>query len=236
MLLPETRECGPDELLDLYGREPAYCRGGMLASADGAIAFGGVSAPLQTPGDGRVFAVLRAVADVVLVGAGTARQETYGPVVLSARSLAWRAARGRPAVPLALVSRSLELDPAACWFPRAPRSMVLTCAAAPRAARARLEEVAEVLVVGEEQVDLGAGLRALAGRGFARVLCEGGPQLLGDLVRAGLLTELCATVSPLLAGGAAGMLAGQLRAPVPLELAHLLHDGEAMFARWRVPT
>lgn len=235
MLLPEVRTTAPQELLDLYDAAAPYCRGGMLTSADGAISYGGVSAPLQTSGDLEVLQALRGVADVVLVGAGTARAEGYRPVRLRPEARAWRAAHGRdPAVGLVLVSRQLDLDPAADCFPVAPRSQVLTCAASPTGARARLAEVADVLVVGDNQVDLRAGLAALAARGWPRVLCEGGPRLLGDLVRAGLLTELCATVSPVLVGEGAGLVAGPLPVPVRLELEHLLHDGAALLARWRV--
>jgi riboflavin biosynthesis pyrimidine reductase len=40
----------------------------------------------------------------------------------------------------------------------------------------------------------------LAGRGLTRVLCEGGPSWLGELVLAGQLDELCLTISPMMGG------------------------------------
>ncbi|MCW2605463.1 MAG: bifunctional deaminase-reductase domain protein, partial [Frankiales bacterium] len=89
LLVPERR-ADPD-LRALYDVGGPYVRGGMLQSADGTVAHDGSSRPLQRPGDLLVFRTLRQVADVVLVGAGTARDEDYGPVVLDAAARAWRA-------------------------------------------------------------------------------------------------------------------------------------------------
>ena len=234
LLLPERRPLAPPDLLDLYDAPGPHLRGGMLVSADGASSYAGGSRPLQTPGDSAVFAALRAVSDAVLVGAGTARTERYGPVRLSERSRAWRAARSRAdSVPLVVVSRSLDL-PADAPSLHAGGALVVTCAAAPTHRREKVGAYAEVLVCGQEQVDLRAARDRLAERGLVRVLCEGGPALLGDLVRADLLTELCATVAPVLAGDAAGLVGGALPAPVPLVLVHLLREGSTLMGRWRV--
>src|SRR3954452_1911959 len=51
----------------------------MIASLDGAIALGERSGGLGGPADQRVFMHLRDLADVIIVGAGTARAERYGP-------------------------------------------------------------------------------------------------------------------------------------------------------------
>jgi riboflavin biosynthesis pyrimidine reductase len=55
---------------------------------------------------------------------------------------------------------------------------------------------------------LGACLPALAAelgaRGILRVLCEGGGILAGELLRAGLVDELCVFLSPMLIGGPVG--------------------------------
>ena len=68
----------------------------------------------------------------------------------------------------------------------------------------RAEEVADVVIVGDDDVDLPAATAALRERGLHRVHCEGGPTLLAQLVAADLLDELLLTVTPLLAGGAYG--------------------------------
>ncbi len=97
-----------------------------------------------------------------------------------------------------------------------------------------MAERAEMLVCGGDDVDLPAAREVLGERGLVRLLCEGGPTLLGDVVRAGLLTEMCATVAPLLAGAAGGMLAGDLPGPVALELVHLVREQNTLLGRWRV--
>lgn len=67
----------------------------MIFSADGAAAFGGRAGPLSCPTDQRLLRILRGLADVVLVGAGTARAENYGPVKLSDAARARRHHEGR---------------------------------------------------------------------------------------------------------------------------------------------
>ena len=65
------------DLPDVAGRPGV--RLNMIASVDGATAVDGVSGGLGGPADRRVFGVLRSLADVVLVAAGTVRAEGYGP-------------------------------------------------------------------------------------------------------------------------------------------------------------
>jgi len=174
----------------------------------------------------------------VLVGAGTARAEGYRAPKARPSYADHRAALGqRPAPVLALVSRSLDLDPASDLFTGPERTVVLTSAAAAVGARSRLAEVAEVVVAGDDTVDPTAAVDALAGLGLPRVLCEGGPRLLGDVVRAGRLDELCLTTSPRLAGGdAPRVVAGPGAADVrELDLTLLLEDDGTLFARYVVP-
>jgi len=213
----------PLDLVDAYATAPGrLVRGGMVLSADGAAAHDGTSRGLSTPADRAVFRALRAVCDVVLVGAGTARSEAYGPVPLAAPLRAWRERHGLPAVPaLAVVSRRLDLPPAL-----ARAAVVVTCASAPH------EGLPDVVVAGRDEVDLAGALDQLAGRGLAHVLCEGGPALLGDLVAAGLLDELCATVSPLLAGAGPGLLSRGLATPLPLRLLSVIESDGSLLLRW----
>lgn len=234
LLLPQSRPVAPGELLDLYDAPGPYVRAGMLVSLDGSTSHAGRAAPLQTPPDGVVFTVLREVADAILVGAGTVRAEEYGPVRLSDAGQAWRRTRERATdVPLVVVSRSLGLPEDTGWLDSG-RSIVVTCASSPDARREELSRSVEVLVCGRGAVDLRQAQEQLAERGLRRLLCEGGPSLLTEVADAGLLTEVCATVSPLLAGGAEGMLRSELRATVDLELVHLLHDDSTLLGRWRV--
>ena len=74
---------GITELASFYADPPEGVRANMIFSADGAAAFGGRAGPLSCPTDQQLLKILRGFADVVLVGAGTARAENYGPVRLT---------------------------------------------------------------------------------------------------------------------------------------------------------
>jgi riboflavin biosynthesis pyrimidine reductase len=218
---------------------PHWLRANMVASADGAGYLEGMSAGLSSAADRRLFALLRALCDVVLVGAGTARTEGYRPARRRAELAGLR--EGRTATPpIALVSRSLDLDVQSALFTQAPpdaRTIVITCAAAPAERIASLARAADVIVAGDGVVDLAQALAALRERGLGRVLCEGGPRLLGDIAGAGLLDELSLTVSPLLAGpGAPRITAGDGFPPAPMTLAHVLADEGFLFCRYLVTT
>jgi riboflavin biosynthesis pyrimidine reductase len=89
---------------------------------------------------------------------------------------------------------------------------------------------AEVVRCGDDDVDPVQALAALRGRGLDRVLCEGGPQLLHALLAADLVDELCLTTSPVLVGGAPGLVPAEVRARLRL-LSLVEHDGE-LLARW----
>ncbi len=94
--------------------------------------------------------------------------------------------------------------------------------------RTAAAKAADVIVAGQDKVDLAAALAALADRGLARVLCEGGPRLLSDVITDGLLNELCLTLAPVLAGpapGAGRIVAGPAFAARSMNLAHLLDRG-----------
>jgi riboflavin biosynthesis pyrimidine reductase len=228
----------PGDELDLLSLAEAYAyprerwlRANFVSSADGAAYVDGRSGGLSSRGDMRVFAVLRVLADVVLVGAGTARTEEYKPA--SHRDALKPLREGRTAtVPIALVTRTLGLNLASPLFTEAPpdaRTIVITRAASDDGLRAETAKVADVIVAGDEEVDLAAALDALRGRGFGRVLCEGGPHLFGDLSAAGLVDELCLSLSPTLAGpGASRIIAGTASAARPLALTQLLADDDGL--------
>ncbi len=176
----------------------------MVAGLDGCAAVGGRVGALSGGVDAELFRQLRALADVVLVGAETVRREGYGPVKVSDAEQARRRAEGRPPLPpVAVVSRSLSFDFGSDLF-TAPaddaRTMIITCRAAAPERLAQVSPLAEVVMAGEEQVEPRLALSVLAQLGAKVVLCEGGPSLLGEIVAAGLLDELCLTVSPVMGG------------------------------------
>jgi len=186
---------------------PAYecwVTGHMVAGLDGTASVGGRVGSLSTAPDQELFRRMRQIADIVLVGAETVRREGYGSVHLDEDAQAQRRTKGQPPTPpLAVVSRSLAFDWTAKVFADAPgdaRTHVITCAASDPVRRAEAEEVAEVIVVGDDRVDPAAAMQALAERGHRVVLCEGGPNWLGELVAADRLDELCLSIAPLMGG------------------------------------
>lgn len=225
-LLPD-----PSDEVDLASAYPLpegrHVRVNFASSADGAVTVSGTSRGLSSDTDRELFHLLRAMADVVLVGAGTVRKENYGGA---------RPVNGT-APPIAVVSRSLDLDPGARLFTDTTRPpIVLTCDAAPADRRERLTGLADVVAAGDEDVDMAAAVDALADRGLVHVLCEGGPHLFGWLLAAGLTDELCLSLAPVLAGGTAGRIVAGLDTETadPLRLVQVLEDEGHLFLRYAV--
>ncbi len=134
-----------------------------------------------------------------------------------------------------MVSRSLALDWDAPLFTAAPApTVVITCAAADPVLRQRAEDAAEVVVAGDERVDVARAIAELGRRGAGMVLCEGGPRLLGEVVASGSLDELCITVAPLAVGGSGPRVAV---GPTPVEalafrLVSMIEDDHSLFLRY----
>jgi len=230
---------GPAALADAYRVAPGrYLRVNVVASLDGAISVDGRSGGLGSPADRRVFQLLRALTDVVLVGAGTAAAEGYRPVLPDSAVGRLRAELGRPSVPpIAMVSRraSLRPDDQLVTDAVAP-TLLVTCAAADADRRTALSAAGvDVLVCGDDDVDLPAALDALAERGLEQVLCEGGPALLSAALAAGVVDELDLTIAPLLVGGSPGLLPTALPAPARAELLQLFRADGVLFTRYALP-
>jgi riboflavin biosynthesis pyrimidine reductase len=225
-----------DALVRRYPRsDRPVLRVNFVSSIDGAATADGFSAGLSGPDDKKIFGTLRMVCDALVVGAGTIRTENYDALRLSEDSRAWRRAHGLAEFPLmVVVSGSLDLDPEQLIFSDAPiRPIVVTHAGAPADRRKRLAGVAEIVTVGDDEVDLLGGLAELHARGATQLLSEGGPHLLGTLTTADLVDELCLTVSPLLAGGAAGRIAAGAPGPSrSMALRHVLAGEDMLFLRY----
>ncbi len=238
LVVPGSRVIPPDDaetvLRGLYAHDPGVLRVNMVATVDGA-AWGPdhLSGSINDDADFRVFRVLRALADVVVVGAGTARAERYSVLDRPEGLDGWRDAP----LALALVTRRGEVPSALAGGDRQP--YVVTGERGAAAARAELPADRVVVAPGPAGgVDLAAGMAELAARAGSRLLCEGGPHLLADLLAADLVDELCVTTAPLLMGAGPGRIAagGGVGEPSahPARLAHLLHDpaGQTLAARW----
>lgn len=232
--------------LDLYpGDErprPAdrpWLMANMVASVDGAIAIDGVSGGLGGEPDRIVFRAIRASCDWIVVAAGTARAERYG-IPRSTDTVARRRAdAGRGAAPrLAVVTASVDLDPGLPMFADRHRDeppvVVLTGDAPPGDRVAALEGLAEIVPLSASRPTPALVLEELGRRGADVVLAEGGPSFNGQLVSAGLVDELCLTLSPQLVGGdSSRIVAGATDAtPAQLELSRLLEADGVLFARY----
>lgn len=210
----------------------------MITSLDGAVSVDGLSGGLGGPADKVVFRSLRGLADVILVGAGTARAENYGPPDADQDTRLRRLARRQAPTPvLALVTRSASLDPTAAMFTEAEQRPLVYVARSTDPARLdALAPVADVVDASSptgDGVDPAVVMRDLGARGHRVVLAEGGPSLNGDLVAAGVVDELCLTVSPLLVGGDAGRIVKSATAsPSRLSLARVLAGDDLLFLRY----
>lgn len=207
----------------------------MITSIDGAIAVDGLSGGLGNEADFAVFSTLRSLADVILVGAGTAAAEGYKVPKPTAEVLERRAAAGQAPRPIiALVSRSLRIDLDAPLFTDADyRPVVVTAASSPADRRAEIADVADVVIAGEHEVDFADAIRSLGRRCGPVILAEGGPTLNGQLVAADVLDELCITISPLVVGGAGGRMvaAGPDHDPRRFEVDRVAEGGGLIFTR-----
>lgn len=212
-----------------------FVRCNMITSLDGAISVNGRSGMLGGPADTRVFQTLRSLADVILVGAGTMRSEGYGPGRVPDDVRDQRVERGQQAVPpIAVVTRSGHLDWSSPFFTEAEaRPIIFTTGDSAKEARTRAQNVAELVVAGDARADATVIVDYLHRAGHRSVLLEGGPALNADVVDAGLLDELCLTLSPrLVVGDGPRVLAGpELMPPLDLDVVHLLEEDGFLFYR-----
>ncbi|MEB3022539.1 pyrimidine reductase family protein [[Mycobacterium] crassicus] len=234
-LLGATAPVDDKELARLYAypegdQARLWVRANFISSIDGGATMSGTSGGLAGPGDRTVFTLLRALADIIVVGAGTIRLENYGGAHLNVAERQRRRDRGQSEVPrLAIVSGSGRLDRDLRVFTETELTpLVLTSATAADDTRRRLAGRAEVLDCSgnaPDRIDVAAVLAALAARGQHRILTEGGPTLLDSFIEGDLLDELCLTVAPYLVGGLARRIAtGAGEQATPMRCAHLLSD------------
>ena len=201
-----------------------WLRAVMASTLDGAMRGpDGGSRSISTPADQRWFSALRRDPDVLLVGAGTIRAEDYRP----SRKV------------IAVVSASLSLPPTlrmlADRTQEHPRPIVLTTQRAVDQAPAHLRDGTELVPCGDTRVDVTLARQALIDRGLARIQCEGGPSLLGDIIAAGLLDELLLTLTPRLLGGPGGEhivdVAGGFAPPPRMRVTDLQEEDGTVFVR-----
>lgn len=248
----------PQELAEIYGGDlgfPAACvYANFVASVDGVTALGpeypssGSAISRGEPADRFVMGLLRACADIVLIGAGTLRatpNHRWTPSYICPEAAdgfaALRRNLGRAADPqLAVVTLSGEL-PATHPAVRTG-ALILTTSAGARRLEGRLPRACTIVDLGDRPTlrsgELLAALRTLGG---TTVLTEGGPRLVGVLVADQALDELFLTVSPVLAGRAEtsrpGLVAAQELLPARTQQADLVSVrlcGSYLFLRYQL--
>lgn len=218
-----------------YGDAPRGVRANMVQTIDGAGAFAGRTKRITDAADQALLRHLRSHADVVLVGGATVQAEHYGPVRLDEAQQAARTAKGYAAVPpLAIVTARalLSLD-LRIFDPAAPKPIIFTLAAA-AADHPELNDVAEVVAIGDTDFDMARVTGALTDRGLSRILCEGGPFVLSQLVEQDLVDEMCLTLSPYLAGSqpTTAQPASSREVPTHLALRHALTRHDMLYLRY----
>ena len=163
----------------------------MVASIDGSTAVAGASAKLSSPTDTAVLSRLRRLADVIVVGAGTIRDEGYG-------------APRKPGQRVGVVTLSGRLDFTTELFGCGAGFVITNDTGAPG-----VPPDIDVIRVGELGIDLAAAIRELPsfiGRADY-VQVEGGAALNGALFADDLIDEINVTTSPATFGGPGPRLA-----------------------------
>jgi riboflavin biosynthesis pyrimidine reductase len=218
----------PDRAADLVAHDLAAAMPGsppagrpfllvnMIATADGRATIAGRTGPIANRADYELFHALRTRVDAVMVGAETVRVESYGPME-----------------PLAVLVTRTARVPADVGLLRAPENRVLVLTPSPDATLPPCAARVSYL-----RAPLAEGVRRLRSEhGVRSILCEGGPQLLGDLVRAGLVDELRLVIATKLAGGEnpITILTGPApEPPLDLSLVSLHESGGYLFLRYGV--
>ncbi|HEY6627774.1 MAG TPA: dihydrofolate reductase family protein [Acidimicrobiia bacterium] len=204
----------------------------MVASIDGATSVNGRSRGLADDDDRTMFKALRAVPDIILVGAETARADDYGPIRLDEERIQRRRAVGKPDLPrLAVLSGHLNLDPGAKLFSDPDlRPIVLTGRDADSDRLKSLEPIAEVVVFEDLSIE-----SVLGHFGSGVILCEGGPGINAQLAEVGAIDELNLTVAPLIVGGQSKRVAqgATAHSPQEMELDQILAGDRSLFLRYR---
>jgi riboflavin biosynthesis pyrimidine reductase len=208
----------PGELVvDLVDERPTVIAN-FVSSLDGVV---GLDATEASTGGGEIsgfsesdrymMALLRALADVVVIGAGTMRVGhrhvwTASNVQpnLAGTFAAWRSEMWLSRHPTTIVvtaSGNVDATHAGFNAPDVPVIVATTTAGAKRLADLPFGPNVRVEAVSDQaKVPAGAILEVIRATGARLALCEGGPHLFGDLLRARLVDELFLTMAPQVLG------------------------------------
>lgn len=220
LLVGDGDAATPEGLRALYkpSRLP-WVRANMVSSIDGAATGSdGRSGTVNNAVDVDVFHILRELADVVLVGVGTAEAERYAEIDMPTVVVS-----GRGRIPETLRGCT----------PGAVRLATVASAPGLAAAQAEIGE-ANVYIAGTHELDAATLIHQLQQDGLNHVLCEGGPTLLNSLLRAGVVDELCHTITPGLLGGESRRIVASPALDVPASLTSLVEHEGTLLHRWLI--
>jgi 5-amino-6-(5-phosphoribosylamino)uracil reductase len=232
-------DLAPATLVDRFAADAAspppgrpWVSTNMVMSLDGAFSVEGTSRGLSSEADHALFQAQRWLADVVLVGASTARVERYRRPRADPAAAPLRRARGQRPDPLLVVVTGSGQVPRDQPFLRGDGPPPLLVHPG-RTDPSTLPRGLEHLRCGEERVDLADLLAELHRRGLGRVHCEGGPGLLGQLAALDAIDEYLLTLAPRLVGGASIGLLGGATADERFGLHRVLRDGDHLMLSYR---
>ena len=170
-------------------------------SADGKISsFERRQVRISSQADRARVDLLRAESDAVMVGVGTVLADDPGLRVKSVSSREARRKRGLPEDPLRVVADSRARTPLSARV-LGPGCLVAVSGSAPQERLDRLTSKCEIIVCGQERVDLHELFSRLFDRGIKRLMVEGGATLNWSLLNLGLVDELYVYVGAMLIGG-----------------------------------
>ncbi|WP_341718023.1 pyrimidine reductase family protein [Micromonospora sp. FIMYZ51] len=229
----------PAELAEVYAypitESAPYVRTNLVTSINGITTVDGLSGGLSSPDDLTLFKLLRGLADVILVGAATARMEDYRGARIPKAVQKVRRERGQqPVPPIAVVTARADIDPESRLLKdTSVPPLIFTTDAAPPEHLDRLAAAgAKITISGRESADPRRVLQALADSDLNRVLCEGGPNMLGQLIAEDAIDEYCITVSTRLVGGSTGLTAGPETPPHKMNLDSIIRGDEGLFFKY----
>ncbi len=230
----------PIDLIGSQSRSPTtgrpYVLTNMISSIDGAIAVDGLSGGLGSEADFKMFMALRSVADVIVAGAGTVRDEQYKPPAPGANARQQRLDRGQSErQALAVVTASGRLSPDLPLFSDPSyKPLIIAGSDADAEALAALDPVARIEQTAAASVEPHDALAILGEAGHSVVLLEGGPKLNGSFIEADCVDEWNLTMSPHLVGGTSGRASRGVSAVLHrFELSHVLEHEDYVFMQWR---
>jgi 5-amino-6-(5-phosphoribosylamino)uracil reductase len=185
----------------------------LAMTADGKISPVDSKAPRNSyPVDHAHLEYQVSLADLVLMGAGTARNEGAAFTIQNPELLAARKFRGKSPQPITcVVTASLNLSPDMYFFGQDMERWIFTTQAAlERSSDATsLQKVAELIQLGDTDLDWDKAYNLMAERHIRKVFVLGGGSLTATLVEAGRIDDWWLTILPVIYGGKS--------APTPVE-------------------